>query len=158
MIQVIDRNPDNLTIKWIPGILTPEEQVSHFRELLSDKEQLQLQQQQHTLILTPPPALPSGGLRIVALGGLGEIGRNMTVFEFDGRLLIVDCGVLFPEADQPGVDLILPDFAYLDGPAGPTSRRWCSPTATRTTSARCRTCSASAATSRWSARSSPWPW
>lgn len=54
--------------------------------------------------------LPSGGLRIFALGGLGEIGRNMTVFEFDGRLLIVDCGVLFPEESQPGVDLILPDF------------------------------------------------
>ena len=65
--------------------------------------------------LTPPPALQAGGLRIVALGGLGEIGRNMTVFEHDGRLLIVDCGVLFPDPDQPGVDLILPDFAYLDG-------------------------------------------
>jgi ribonuclease J len=65
--------------------------------------------------LTPPPALPSGGLRIVALGGLGEIGRNMTVFEYLGRLLIVDCGVLFPDPDQPGVDLILPDFGYLDG-------------------------------------------
>ena len=60
--------------------------------------------------LTSPPALPSGGLRIFALGGLGEIGRNMSVFEFDGRLLIVDCGVLFPEESQPGVDLILPDF------------------------------------------------
>jgi ribonuclease J len=60
--------------------------------------------------LTSPPALPEGGLRIVPLGGLGEIGRNMTVFEFEGRLLIVDCGVLFPEEDQPGVDLILPDF------------------------------------------------
>ena len=57
-----------------------------------------------------PPPLPTGGLRIVALGGLGEIGRNMTAFEFDGRLLIVDCGVLFPEESQPGVDLILPDF------------------------------------------------
>ena len=65
--------------------------------------------------LTPPPALPPGGLRIVALGGLGEIGRNMTVFEYRGRLLIVDCGVLFPDPDQPGVDLILPDFGYLDG-------------------------------------------
>jgi ribonuclease J len=54
-------------------------------------------------------------LRIVALGGLGEIGRNMTVFEFGGRLLIVDCGVLFPESDQPGVDLILPDFDYIRG-------------------------------------------
>jgi ribonuclease J len=60
--------------------------------------------------LPPPPALTKGHLRIVALGGLGEIGRNMTVFEFGGRLLIVDCGVLFPEENQPGVDLILPDF------------------------------------------------
>ncbi len=60
--------------------------------------------------LPPPLALTKGHLRIVALGGLGEIGRNMTVFEFGGRLLIVDCGVLFPEENQPGVDLILPDF------------------------------------------------
>ncbi|HXP56377.1 MAG TPA: ribonuclease J [Streptosporangiaceae bacterium] len=64
--------------------------------------------------LPPPPPLAEGGLRIVALGGLGEIGRNMTVFEYDGRLLVVDCGVLFPEPDQPGVDLILPDFRYLE--------------------------------------------
>jgi ribonuclease J len=62
-----------------------------------------------------PPSLPKRGLRIVGLGGLGEIGRNMTVFEYAGRLLIVDCGVLFPEPDQPGVDLILPDFSYLEG-------------------------------------------
>ena len=60
--------------------------------------------------LPAPPPLAEGTLRIFALGGLGEIGRNMTVFEFDGRLLIVDCGVLFPEESQPGVDLILPDF------------------------------------------------
>jgi ribonuclease J len=52
---------------------------------------------------------------MVGLGGLGEIGRNMTVFEHDGRLLVVDCGVLFPDQDQPGVDLILPDFSALDG-------------------------------------------
>jgi ribonuclease J len=65
--------------------------------------------------LGTPPALSSGTLRIVGLGGLGEIGRNMTVFEYQGRLLIVDCGVLFPEPDQPGVDLILPDFTSLEG-------------------------------------------
>jgi ribonuclease J len=65
--------------------------------------------------LNPPPPLPDEGLRVIALGGLGEIGRNMTVFEYGGRLLIVDCGVLFPESDQPGVDLILPDFRYLEG-------------------------------------------
>ncbi|MEV0969419.1 ribonuclease J [Microtetraspora glauca] len=63
--------------------------------------------------LGPPPSLPAGGLRIVALGGLGEIGRNMAVFEFDGRLLVVDCGVLFPDPEQPGIDLILPDFDYI---------------------------------------------
>jgi ribonuclease J len=60
-----------------------------------------------------PPALPDGGLRVVALGGLGEVGRNMTVFEYAGRLLIVDCGVLFPEEHQPGVDLVLPDFDFI---------------------------------------------
>jgi len=60
-----------------------------------------------------PPKLVNGGLRIVALGGLAEIGRNMTVFESKGKLLIVDCGVLFPEDTQPGIDLILPDFSYI---------------------------------------------
>ncbi len=68
----------------------------------------------HPELGTPPP-LPVGALRIVGLGGLGEIGRNMTVFEYGGRLLVVDCGVLFPEPDQPGVDLILPDFTSLNG-------------------------------------------
>ncbi len=63
--------------------------------------------------LGPPGPLPDNGLRIVALGGLGEVGRNMTVFEFGGRLLVVDCGVLFPDPDQPGIDLILPDFDYI---------------------------------------------
>jgi len=63
--------------------------------------------------LGAPPALAEGGLRITPLGGLGEIGRNMTVFEFGGKLLIVDCGVLFPEEEQPGVDLILPDFSSI---------------------------------------------
>src|SRR6185312_6052660 len=56
------------------------------------------------------PTLEPGTLRVTPLGGLGEVGRNMTVFEYDGKLLIVDCGVLFPEEHQPGVDLILPDF------------------------------------------------
>jgi ribonuclease J len=63
--------------------------------------------------LSTPPKLVDGGLRIVALGGLTEIGRNMTVFEYKSKLLIVDCGVLFPEDNQPGIDLILPDFSYI---------------------------------------------
>src|SRR5918994_1512522 len=60
-----------------------------------------------------PPALAPETLRVTPLGGLGEIGRNMTTFEYDGKILIVDCGVLFPEEHQPGVDLILPDFEPL---------------------------------------------
>jgi ribonuclease J len=60
--------------------------------------------------IADPPALKRGALRIIPLGGLGEVGRNMTVFELDGKLLVVDCGVMFPENEQPGVDLILPDI------------------------------------------------
>ncbi len=65
------------------------------------------------LELSAPPKLAKGGLRVVALGGLGEIGRNMTVFEHAGKLLVVDCGVLFPEEHQPGIDVILPDFTWI---------------------------------------------
>jgi ribonuclease J len=63
--------------------------------------------------LLEPPALEDGTLRVIPLGGIGEIGRNMTVFELNKKLLIVDCGVLFPEETQPGVDLILPDFGAI---------------------------------------------
>jgi ribonuclease J len=58
-----------------------------------------------------PRPLSAGTLRVIPIGGLGEIGRNMTSYEIDGKILIVDCGVLFPEENQPGVDLILPDFS-----------------------------------------------
>ncbi|HEY5151485.1 MAG TPA: ribonuclease J [Mycobacterium sp.] len=64
--------------------------------------------------LTPPGPLTPGGLRVTALGGVGEIGRNMAVFEHLGRLLIIDCGVLFPTHDEPGVDLILPDLRHIE--------------------------------------------
>ncbi|MEE3127217.1 MAG: ribonuclease J [Actinomycetota bacterium] len=63
--------------------------------------------------LTAPEPLAEGGLRVTPFGGLGEVGRNMTAFEYAGRLLIVDCGVLFPEDHQPGVDLILPDWSSI---------------------------------------------
>jgi ribonuclease J len=63
--------------------------------------------------LGTPGKLVKDALRIVALGGISEIGRNMTVYEMNGKLLIVDCGVLFPEDNQPGIDLILPDFSYI---------------------------------------------
>jgi ribonuclease J len=53
------------------------------------------------------------GTRVVFLGGLGEIGRNCACIEVAGRILILDCGLLFPDQDMPGIDLVLPDFTYL---------------------------------------------
>ncbi len=52
-------------------------------------------------------------VRVVFLGGLGEIGRNCACIEMDGRILVLDCGIMFPDPDMPGVDLVLPDFTYL---------------------------------------------
>ncbi|HEY4280523.1 MAG TPA: ribonuclease J [Conexibacter sp.] len=57
----------------------------------------------------------SGPLRVLPLGGLGEIGKNMTVVEYDGRMIVVDTGLRFPTAEQLGIDLVLPDFSYLRG-------------------------------------------
>ncbi len=55
----------------------------------------------------------SGTLKILPLGGLGEIGKNMTVVEYDGRIVVVDTGLMFPTAEMLGIDLVLPDFSYL---------------------------------------------
>jgi ribonuclease J len=60
--------------------------------------------------LQSPPLLADDTLRIIPLGGLGDVGRNMAAVEYAGKLLLIDCGVLFPEEHQPGVDLILPGF------------------------------------------------
>lgn len=65
-------------------------------------------------LLPAPKPLASGAMRLVALGGVSEIGRNMMTYEYDGHILICDCGVLFPSASEPGIDLILPDFSYLE--------------------------------------------
>ena len=68
---------------------------------------------EHAEGLIPPPKYRRGTMRTGPLGGLGEIGRNMNVVEYNGHILLIDCGVLFPEEEQPGVDLILPDFHYI---------------------------------------------
>ena len=56
---------------------------------------------------TPKP------VRVVFLGGLGEIGRNCACIEVDGRIIVLDCGIMFPDPDMPGIDLVLPEFTYL---------------------------------------------
>ena len=55
----------------------------------------------------------NGTLRVLPLGGLGEIGKNMTVVEYDGRIVVVDTGLRFPTTDMLGIDLVLPDFSYI---------------------------------------------
>src|SRR4051812_34824062 len=65
--------------------------------------------------LGAPADLAPGAIRIVALGGIKEIGRNMTMFEYDGRLLVVDCGMLLGKTNSPGVDLTLPDWSAFAG-------------------------------------------
>ena len=57
--------------------------------------------------------MPNETLRVIPLGGLGEIGRNMMVLEFDDDIIVIDAGVMFPEEDMPGIDFAIPDFTYL---------------------------------------------
>ncbi|HEX9123306.1 MAG TPA: ribonuclease J [Actinomycetota bacterium] len=61
----------------------------------------------------PPPAAGDGPARVVFLGGVGEVGRNMACIELADRLLILDVGLSFPHAEMPGIDLVLPDFEYV---------------------------------------------
>lgn len=62
---------------------------------------------------TSQPKEPQAPVKIIPLGGLGEVGKNITVYEYDGDMLIVDCGMTFPDEDTPGVDSVIPDFTYV---------------------------------------------
>ena len=68
-------------------------------------------------------------LKIIPLGGLNEIGKNMTVYEYGGEIIVVDCGMAFPGDDMYGIDLVIPDVSYLT-----KHKNRSSPTATRTIS------------------------
>ena len=72
-------------------------------------------------------------LKIISLGGLEEIGKNMTVLEYENDIIIIDCGMGFPDDEMPGVDFVIPDTTYLEKNAASSSR-----TDTRIISARCR--------------------
>jgi len=65
------------------------------------------------MIITPPYQMNPTALRFIPLGGIGEIGKNMFAYEYDGQILVVDCGLLFPEEEMLGIDLVIPDITYL---------------------------------------------
>ncbi len=69
---------------------------------------------QHVVYHSNHRAVKRTPLRIIPLGGLNEIGKNMTVFECGNDMFIVDCGLAFPDSDMPGVDLVIPDFTYVE--------------------------------------------
>jgi len=63
--------------------------------------------------VVPSPPTPDGAVKVTFLGGLNEIGRNCACVEVDGKILLIDCGLMFPDMDMLGIDLVLPDFEYL---------------------------------------------
>lgn len=62
---------------------------------------------------TSPQKTPLMPLKIIPLGGLGEVGKNITLYEYDGDMILVDCGMTFPDEDTPGIDTVIPDFTYV---------------------------------------------
>ena len=64
--------------------------------------------------MTPRNMKQAPRLRIVSLGGVDEVGKNMTVFEYEDDIIVVDCGSIFPKEDMLGIDLVIPDITYLE--------------------------------------------
>lgn len=81
-------------------------EAQHQRSAKQQRPQRQ-KQKQHKKIEKKP-------VRIAFLGGLNEVGKNMTLYEYGESMFLVDCGLAFPDADLPGVDLVLPDFSYVE--------------------------------------------
>ena len=83
---------------------------SYKKSSTTNKTAKKKQTQKHTYKKPQTPKLP---IKIIPLGGLGEIGKNITLYEYDGDMFLVDCGMSFPDEDMPGIDIVIPDFTYI---------------------------------------------
>ena len=82
-----------------------------YKKTSSNNKTTEKKQPQKRVYKKPPtPKLP---IKIIPLGGLGEIGKNITLYEYDGDMFLVDCGMSFPDEDMPGIDIVIPDFTYI---------------------------------------------
>ncbi len=91
--------------KGFEGKKNNSEQTGNKRKSYSNKNQSYKK---------PAPKMePPKPVRIIPLGGLGEIGKNITLYEYDGEMFLVDCGMSFPDEDMPGIDIVIPDFSFI---------------------------------------------
>lgn len=91
-----------------------ERRYQHRNNYRDDQQAAPEEKYQHVVYHSNHRAVKRTPLRIIPLGGLNEIGKNMTVFECGNDMFIVDCGLAFPDSDMPGVDLVIPDFTYVE--------------------------------------------
>ncbi len=91
----------------------PQKRNSQENQQKPQRQQKQQRPQRHKQ-KQPPKTVEKKPVRIAFLGGLNEVGKNMTLYEYGESMVLVDCGLAFPDADLPGVDLVLPDFSYVE--------------------------------------------
>jgi len=87
-------------------------QIEEVEEVLTDEQNLEQTNQTEELV-SKQHKKPAKNLKVMFLGGIGEIGKNMTVLEYGNDIIVIDCGVMFPSADMLGIDLVVPDITYL---------------------------------------------
>ena len=109
MLDVVEKFKETLRLER-----EAEKKASQKKSSGGTKKRQSKPAQKNAAKSAPKPKLPTGKLKIISLGGLNEVGKNITVIEYENDMVIVDCGLGFPDEDMPGVDLVIPDITYLE--------------------------------------------